>query len=59
MSSSSFIMMFRLQLEESKKTKIEIRQECITAIYSIQEFLREIEEPTVPDVYSKINNHCC
>ena len=57
---SSFITMFRLQLKDSEKTKTEIIQECINVIHSIQEFLREIEEPTtVPDVYSKINNHCC
>ena len=54
---SSFIVMARLHIEESKKTKIEIRQECINAINSICLFLKELEDPVPNEI--NWNNHFC
>ena len=49
--------MARLHIEESKKTKIEIRQECINAINSICLFLKELEDPVPNEI--NWNNHFC
>ena len=57
MSVSSFIAMARLQMEESKKSKPEIREECLNAINSIYLFLKELEDPVKKEI--NWNNHFC
>ena len=57
MSVSSFIAMARLQMEESEKSKIEIRKECLNAINSICLFLKELEDPVPNEI--NWNNHFC
>jgi hypothetical protein len=47
MSVSSFIAMARLQM---RKSKIEIRKECLNAINSICLFLKELEDPVPNEI---------